>query len=249
MWRLAAIAVLVFAAIVAIGMVRSSVGPSASTLRAEVASRTAVHPTSCYVPLGRISPRLQTAVLASEDQRFFNHSGFDYGQIASAAQDDLSSGTYRRGASTITQQLARMLLDDHDKTFARKTREAILASRLEETLTKDEIFELYLNGADWGTRVSGIEAASRYYFNKSAAQLDWADAATLAVILPSPSRYDPRRNWPAVARRRNQLLDRMLAAGLVSPADWRRAATSPCCAFDNLHRGPTPGPPPFPDSH
>lgn len=178
-----------------------------------------------WMPLNRISPHLQRAVLAGEDANFFAHGGFDYNAIQKAwehAQREAakegnksesgvewipSLGDFKRGASTISQQLVKNLYLSSDRTLFRKGQEAILTIFLERLLNKHRILELYLNLIEWGDGVYGVEAAARMYFNKSAAALSPSEAAFLAAIIPNPRTvFNPRVNPRRVARRQNIIL-------------------------------------------
>ncbi|MDN5943351.1 MAG: monofunctional biosynthetic peptidoglycan transglycosylase, partial [Nitrospira sp.] len=144
-----------------------------------------------WVPLSRISPSLRQAVVAAEDSSFFIHEGFDWEGIKAAAKHNLEAGEFKRGGSTITQQLAKNLYLSPERSLFRKAREALITRSLEQHLTKERILELYLNVAEWGQGVYGAEAATRHHFQKSARDLTADEAAWLAAILPAPRRYDP----------------------------------------------------------
>ena len=162
-----------------------------------------------WVPLSRISPSLQQAVVAAEDASFFTHEGFDWEGIKDAALYNLEAGEFKRGGSTITQQLAKNLYLSSERSLFRKARETLITRSLEQHLTKERILELYLNIAEWGQGVYGAEAASRHHFKKSARDLTADEAAWLAAILPSPRRYDPLRKTTFLARRHNRILSRI----------------------------------------
>jgi monofunctional glycosyltransferase len=162
-----------------------------------------------WVPLSRISPHLQRAVVAAEDASFFIHEGFDWEGIKDAALHNLEAGEVKRGGSTITQQLAKNLYLSSERSLLRKAREALITRSLEHRLTKERILELYLNVAEWGRGVYGAEAAARHHFGKSASDLTPEEAAWLAAILPSPQRYDPLRKTRALARRQARILRSM----------------------------------------
>ncbi len=159
-----------------------------------------------WMPLSRISPHLQKAVIVSEDALFFQHEGFDWGGIQEATIRNVKSGKLYRGGSTITQQLAKNLYLSSEKNLLRKAHEALLARSLERHLTKKRILEIYLNVAEWGRGVYGAEAAAQHHFGKPAAKLTEEEAALLAAMLPSPLRYDPLRVTPYLAYRRAQIL-------------------------------------------
>jgi len=193
-----------------------------------------------WTPIEQISPNLQRAVLAGEDNRFFDHHGFDWEAIQKAWDEGMKEGereareecesnantkqekkdcapsdddwippmpSFKRGASTITQQLAKNLYLSEDRNFLRKGREAVYTWYIERTLSKKRILELYLNVIEWGDGVYGAEAASRRYFNKSASQLTREDAAFLAAMIPSPLNvFNPVKNRKRVLRRQRVLL-------------------------------------------
>ena len=159
-----------------------------------------------WVPLSRISPSLRQAVVAAEDALFFTHEGFDWEGIKVAAKYNLEAGEFKRGGSTITQQLAKNLYLSAERSLIRKAREALITRSLEHHLTKERILELYLNVAEWGQGVYGAEAAARHHFKKSAHDLTADEAAWLATILPSPRRYDPLRKTTFLTRRHNRIL-------------------------------------------
>jgi monofunctional biosynthetic peptidoglycan transglycosylase len=167
------------------------------------------NPRWTWVPLRRISPHLQRAVIVAEDASFYQHNGFDWEGLKEAATRNLDKGELRRGGSTITQQLAKNLYLSSDKSLFRKAREAMLTWQLEGALTKKRILELYLNVAEWGRGVYGAEAAARHHFGKSAADLTAEEAALLAAMLPSPRRYDPLRLTPYLIKRQKEILRRM----------------------------------------
>src|SRR5262249_44626436 len=159
-------------------------------------------PVQRWVPLGRISPSLRNAVLAAEDNRFYYHHGVEWGLIKEAMKDNLRAGKNVRGASTITQQLAKNLYLSPRKSYVRKLRELLFTWRLERSLTKDRIFEIYLNVAEWGDGIFGAEAASQVYFHKPAADLDEEEAVALTAVLPSPLRHNPLdgKRWTALRK-------------------------------------------------
>src|SRR5688572_12030746 len=165
------------------------------------------------VPLSRISPHLIRAIVAVEDQRFYDHGGFDVVRVVGAGVNNLREGRIEQGGSTITQQLARMAFLTPDRVYRRKLQEVVLATRLEETFTKDEILELYLNKAYFGDGLYGAEAASLGYFGKHARELTVAEAALIAGLVKSPSTYAPTVNPDRAVSRRNIVLRVMRDAG------------------------------------
>lgn len=145
-----------------------------------------------WVPLEKISPYLPRAVIAAEDDTFYEHEGFNWEAIKKAAIYDWKKKKFARGASTITQQLARNLFLSKSKNPFRKLKEFLIALRLERKLSKNRIMELYLNVVEWGPGVYGAEAASQYYFKHPAAKLSPGESAYLASILPNPKKYGRR---------------------------------------------------------
>ncbi|MFN2386320.1 MAG: monofunctional biosynthetic peptidoglycan transglycosylase, partial [Thermoanaerobaculia bacterium] len=171
------------------------------------------------VPMARIAPSLQRAVVVAEDARFWNHEGVDWQAVRRALEEDLAEGGGRRGASTITQQLAKNLYLSSSRSPWRKLREWAIARRLERELTKHRILELYLNVIEFGQSTYGVEAAARRYFGKPASRVTAREAATLAAVIPSPRIYDPVRHPRRVARRAGRILRWM--------GKWRTYAVSP----------------------
>jgi monofunctional glycosyltransferase len=181
-----------------------------------------------WVPLERISPNLQRAVLAGEDTNFLTHHGFDYQSIQKAweqgqreaAKEARKEGEdddwlpnfpdFKRGASTISQQLAKNLYLSSQRSFVRKGQEAILTVMLERTLTKRRILELYLNEIEWGDGIYGAEAAAQHYFHKSASALSFSEAAFLSAMIPNPRTvFNPQVNPRRVARRQRIIMQGM----------------------------------------
>lgn len=144
-----------------------------------------------WVPLAKISPFLQDAVLISEDDKFWQHYGFDLAGIQEALEKNMRSGVMKAGGSTITQQLAKNIFLSPEKTATRKLKEAIFTLRLERELGKKRILELYLNVAEWGPGIFGIEEAALRYYGKHANQLGPEEACRLAAVLPNPIRFSP----------------------------------------------------------
>jgi monofunctional biosynthetic peptidoglycan transglycosylase len=161
------------------------------------------------VPMSRIAPALARAVVVAEDARFYEHEGVDWDAVRGAFERDWKRRELGAGGSTLTQQLAKNLYLSPARTPWRKLREWAIARRLERALSKPRILELYLNVVEFGPRTYGAEAASRRYFQKSAAALTAREAATLAAIIPSPRIYDPVRHRQRVERRANRILRRM----------------------------------------
>jgi len=186
------------------------------------------------VPLDQVSPNVTQALTAIEDQRFFDHRGYDLVRIFSAALANVRHGRAVQGASTITQQLARQSLLTPDKTLRRKLQELVLAARLERMYTKPQILELYLNKVYFGDGLYGIEAAARGYLGKHASELNVPDAALLAGLVKSPSSYAPTVSMDRAVARRNRVLQAMLEAGAIDHGSWEKARASKVVLHDNL---------------
>ncbi len=168
-----------------------------------------------WVPLSSISPYLAQAVVISEDDKFWTHHGFDFEAIKTALERDIRQRTSRYGGSSITQQLAKNLFLSPSRNPIRKLREFVLTWRLERALTKKRILELYLNVVEWGNGVFGAEAAARRYYGKPASELSPEEAAHLAVVLPSPRRYNPVGGTEFIEERASQVLEVMAKRGLL----------------------------------
>jgi monofunctional biosynthetic peptidoglycan transglycosylase len=170
--------------------------------------------TQRWVPYARISPQLVRAVLVTEDSTFWQHDGLDYKQIKESMEVNLERGEFARGASTITQQLAKNLYLSPSKNPVRKLRELLIARRLEHELTKQRILEIYLNVIEWGDGIYGAEAAARAYFRTSASQLNAAEGALLAAAIANPRIMNPASPTARLRRRQQMVLRRM---GAVEP--------------------------------
>lgn len=178
------------------------------------------------VPLEEISPWLINATLAAEDERFESHCGVDTTAIVRAMLQNLQTGSVHSGASTLTMQLCRMV-DDRPRTIAAKVIEASRALEVESRCSKSRILNEYLNLAPYGGNLRGVEAAAQRYFHKSASDLSLGEAALLAGLPQSPSRYRPDR-YPRIAeQRRIYVLNRMLSLGQITAAQYRLALTEP----------------------
>ena len=186
------------------------------------------------VALDHISPNLIHAVLAVEDQRFYDHHGFDLARIVKAALTNLRHGRVVQGGSTITQQLARQSFLTPDKTIRRKLQELILAARIESEYSKDRILELYLNKVYFGDGLYGAEASARGYFGRHASEVSVSEAALLAGLVKSPSTYAPTVNPTRAKARRNVVLQAMLDTGAIDPATWTTARRSDVVLHDTL---------------
>ncbi|WP_130415444.1 transglycosylase domain-containing protein [Xylanimonas ulmi] len=205
------------------------------------------------VPLADVSEVMRNAVVAIEDQRFYEHGGVDPQGILRAAVNNLQRGA-KQGASTLTQQYVKNVLidqaeqsgdpfgviDANEDTNARKVREMKYAIALEKSMTKDEILQGYLNVAQFGANsIYGVETAARYFFNKSAKDLTLVEAATIAGITKAPSKFDPTRNPDLAEERRNLVLNKMWQLGYIETRDeWQDARNTPIA--DTLHVTPVP---------
>ncbi|MFO0564216.1 MAG: PBP1A family penicillin-binding protein [Polyangiaceae bacterium] len=178
------------------------------------------------VRLSEVSDVAKLAFLAAEDASFYEHQGLDYFGMLRALLANLRAGRTVQGGSTITQQVVKNLLLDPERTYKRKIRETILARRLEQHLSKDEIFALYLNHIYLGHGRYGVEEASRYYFGKKARDLNLAEAAALAGLVASPERFSPRKNPSGALERRRYVLGQMLAKGFITSELHSEASAS-----------------------
>ena len=184
-----------------------------------------------FVPFTAIPDVVKQAFVSAEDQNFWTHKGVDPGAVARAAFTDLMQmGKNRRpiGASTITQQVARnMLLGSNERTMMRKIKEAVLAIRIEQTLSKERILELYLNEIYFGLQSYGVASAAQTYFNKSLDQINLAEAAFLASLPKAPNNYNPFRFPDAARARRDWVLDRMVDDRVITAEQAAGAKAGP----------------------
>ena len=187
-----------------------------------------------WMPYARLSPYLVKAVIIAEDDKFWRHEGFDYEAIQKAMEKDIKAGKFKAGGSTISQQLAKNLYLNPEKSLIRKLKEAVITWKLERSLSKKRIIELYLNVVEWGDGVFGAEAASRYHFGKSCIELTPMEAARLAVVLPNPKRFNAAGDQRYVNSRSNIIYNIMVKRGIVIPA------------FEELLNEPSPLPVPSP---
>lgn len=160
-----------------------------------------------------ISEHLKHAVIIAEDDMFYVHKGVDWEGVRAALERDWKERQLAYGGSSITQQVAKNLYLSPARNPLRKIKEVLIAWRLEKTLGKRRILEIYLNIAEWGKGIYGIEAAARAYFGKSAAELTPEESAALAAVLPNPRRYNPASNSRYVARNSERILNRMRGSG------------------------------------
>ena len=212
-------------------------------LEAELEKRNDVMPTVLYdrdgkqidelflqrrivIPYESFPPHLIQALLASEDARFFSHFGIDPIRMLKAALVNAQAGGFVQGASTLTQQTARLFLLTQEKKLVRKLREILLALRMETEFEKQQILTLYLNKVFFGN-AEGVEASSQGYFGKHTEELTLAESALLVGLLPAPSRYNPQRNPELALERRNQVLQRMASERFISNQELREALAEP----------------------
>ena len=167
-----------------------------------------------WVPLSRISKHLVNAVIVSEDGMFFEHEGVDWYEVGESIGKNFEKGKAARGGSTISQQLSKNLYLSTSKDPVRKLKELVITLRMERTLSKRRILEIYLNVIEWGVGVFGAEAAAKKYFGKSASQLSREEAAQMAAVIPSPRKHQPDVMSNYVSRRSSIILSRMAARGM-----------------------------------
>lgn len=179
------------------------------------------------ISLAAMPDLLPKAFIAAEDARFLDHAGVDGWSIVRAMINNLRAGGKSQGGSTITQQVARALLLSREKTYVRKIKEAILAYRIDQVLTKHEVLHIYLNQIYLGEKSYGVEAAAETYFNKRAAELGLAEIAILAGLPQAPSRYSPFHNYAAAKKRQGYVLNRMAAEGYISSTAAAQAFAQP----------------------
>ena len=187
-----------------------------------------------FAPIEEIPDIVKQAFISAEDKNFYTHHGFDARGMAAAALTAIESGGHDlRGASTITQQVMKNFLLSGDRTGERKIKELILATRIERTLTKDKILELYLNEIFLGQNSYGVAAAAQTYFNKTLADLTPGEAAVLAAMPQAPSEYHPVRAKERVTERRNYVLREMMQNGYIDQATMAAEAAKPLLSVQN----------------
>ena len=196
----------------------------------EIGSRGIRHNNS--VPLDQFPDHLIKAVLATEDRRFYDHFGIDIGGTFRALLTNARAGGVVQGGSSLTQQLAKNLFLNNERTLERKIKEAFLAMWLESRLTKNEILKLYLDRAYMGGGAFGVDAAAQYYFNKSARDVDLSEAAMLAGLFKAPTKYSPNVNLPAARARANVVLDNLIDAGFMTEGQVFGARRHPATPVD-----------------
>jgi 1A family penicillin-binding protein len=177
--------------------------------------------------LNQVAPELKLAVVAIEDSNFYRHNGLNPYSIGRAALANFKQGGVSEGASTLTMQLVKNLFLTRERTFSRKLAEAILAIRVEQVFSKDEILEMYLNNIYWGHNNYGIQTAAESYFNKSAAELNLAEAAVLAGLIQAPEQYSPFLDYSSTKARQAQVLARMRTLNWITAEEEQAALQTP----------------------
>jgi len=176
-----------------------------------------------WVPYAAISNTLKSAILIGEDDAFYQHEGYDLEQIKESFVKNWEEKRFARGASTITQQLAKNLYLSTSKSPLRKLKEFLIARRLEEGLSKRRIFEIYLNVIEWGDGIYGAEAAARSYFRKPARDLTVREAVLLAASIPNPRRMNPSHMTRGLQNRVEIILSRMVQRHQISSEEYQQA--------------------------
>lgn len=180
-----------------------------------------------WIGLSRIPRYVIDAIVVAEDGTFFSHGGFDWYEVQESINKNIEQRRAARGASTITQQLAKNLYLSTSKDPVRKVKEAIITLLLEQTLSKPRILELYVNSIEWGRGIFGIEAASQAFFGKSASELSLEEGVRLAAVIPSPLRHRPDADSRYVLRRKRIVLNRMAARNAVPQSQPSEVSSSP----------------------
>jgi len=179
------------------------------------------------VEFGDIPDTLKKAIIATEDKNFYSHSGYDLLGLARSTVANVLAGRLVQGASTITQQLARILFLSNEKTYNRKVKEFIISARIEKTLSKDKILEMYLNNVYLGSSAYGVAAASQIYFDKDLKDLTLAESALIAGLPQAPSVYSPFNNPDLAIKRRNHVLNRMYKMRYITHEQYNNARKEP----------------------
>ena len=179
------------------------------------------------VALNQISPELKQAVIAVEDSNFYEHRGINPYSVGRAVWANYQKGEVSEGASTLTMQLVKNLFLTRERTLTRKLAEAILAIRIEQVFTKDEILEMYLNNIYWGHNNYGVQTAAETYFNKSAAELNLAEATMMAGLIQAPEQYSPFTNYQATKGRQAAVIERMGVLGWITAQEVAETKQDP----------------------
>lgn len=180
-----------------------------------------------YVKLRSISNSLRNTILLTEDGSFYQHDGFDWEELENAVKKNLETGSYTRGASTISQQLAKNMFLTEEKSLLRKAWEALFTIKIENTLTKNEIFERYLNVVQFGPDIYGVKEASAFYFKKSPGELNLVESIFLAFVLPNPDKYSrsyfKKELTPYAQKRMVFILEKLRTYNRISEEDYLEA--------------------------
>lgn len=180
-----------------------------------------------YVKLKNISPYLKKAILLTEDSLFYEHKGFDWDSIKRNYEENKKAGKYKRGGSTITQQLAKNMFLSSDRTLIRKGLEALITMKIEKTISKNEIYEKYLNVVEFGKNIYGVKQASYHYFKKSPGQLNVVESSFLAMLLPSPKKYSAsfykKELTPFASQRIQQIINNMYQYKRINDQEYEQA--------------------------
>jgi monofunctional biosynthetic peptidoglycan transglycosylase len=177
-----------------------------------------------WVSFDRIPSLLKESVRITEDFSFYWHKGIDYGELKESLKRDLREGRLARGGSTITQQLAKNLYLSTEKSLLRKLKESVIARRLESALSKDRIFEIYLNSIELGPGIFGVQAAADYYFHKDVEGLDPEEIVRLTAVIPRPLTTDPRGDDGWLRWRYGWILGKLRLHKVIDESDYRRLA-------------------------
>lgn len=178
---------------------------------------------SQYIPYSKIPKTLVQSVLYLEDGRFWQHRGFDFFEIKEAVMDSAKEGKRLRGASTISQQLVKNLYLNNDRTWIRKLKEALITIKLENSVSKRKILELYLNSIDWGKNLIGIGSASEYYFGVFPSELGPRQSTFLAAIIPNPSRYGEQPDKLFVRKQSLRALEHLYRTEVIDLSQFQDA--------------------------
>lgn len=179
------------------------------------------------VSVSKLQPDTINAFIASEDRKFYSHNGLNYGRMIKAMFKNISSGSFKEGASTISQQLIKNTHLSSDKTIKRKLNEIKLTKKLEKKYSKDEILEMYLNTIYFGHNCYGLQSAAEFYFNKKAENLNLTESATIVGLLSSPNNYSPFKNPEKSLKRRNLVLKSMYECGYIDKTTYTEAVDTP----------------------
>ncbi|MDE6001622.1 MAG: transglycosylase domain-containing protein, partial [Clostridia bacterium] len=179
------------------------------------------------VSLKNLQPQTVNAFIASEDRTFYNHNGLNYKRMVKALFKNIAAGSFKEGASTISQQLIKNTHLSNDKTIKRKLNEIKLTRKLEKKYEKDEILEMYLNTIYFGHNCYGLQSAAEFYFNKKAENLNLTESATIVGLLTSPNNYSPFKNPEKSLSRRNVVLKSMLDCGYIESGEYSAAINEP----------------------